>query len=260
MKHAICGLLILTSVCIQALAVDTNSKPDPKAIVQRAADAIAKFKVVSYDFEHKASGVFEQFFPNLSGQVVMGKESPDGAKSFFCKLKIKKAGSDEMADVTAGADGTNYYRIDDKDKTVYADIDPQVLGKHRDAIDTAALRELGQAKPFAEALRSGEMKYVGEETVDGHECHVVNFKSSFAAPAIDWFFSKSDFLPRRTRFSVKEWGEGSAEGTMKNLKVDSQIDRKLDSKIDPKTETRLEAGPFALVVPAGYKKTDDFAP
>jgi len=241
-----CGLFVALAVCAEEPASATNDKPDPKAIVQKAADAISKLKVVSYDLEYKVSGFFEAFFPNLSGAVVMGKESPDKAKRFFCKLKVQKPGSSDATEVTAGADGSTYYLIDDKTKTVHADVDPQVFGKNGDPIEFTIPREFGMQRPFEDALKSGEMNYVREEKVDGHDCHVIHFKSTLTAPAMDWYFSKTDFLPRRTRFTMKDpqSGEGAGEATMRNLKVDPKLDK----------------DPFALVVPAGYKRTEDFAP
>lgn len=241
-----CGLVISLVVCAEEPNAATKDKPDPKAIVQKAAESMARLKVVSYDFEYKVSGTFEAFFPSLSGPVVMGKESPDGAKRFFCKLKIQQAGSSEATEVTAGADGTTYYRIDDKTKKVHADIDPQVFGKNGDAIGFTIPREFGMAKPFEDALKAGEMKYVREEKVDGQDCHVVSFKSALTTPVMDWYFSTQDFLPRRTRFAITDpqGNEGAGEATMHNLKTDPKLDK----------------DPFALVVPAGYKQTTDFAP
>lgn len=220
--------------------------PDPKQIVQNAADAIKKLKVVSYDIEYKVTGFFAYFLPNVSGPIVMGKEAPDGAKRFYCKVKIQKGDSADAAEVTAGADGTTYYLIDHAAKTVYADIDPNVMGKHRDGIDFTVPREFGMARPFEDALKGDEFRFERDEKVDGHDCWVVFFQSSPMFPAVEWYFSKSDFLPRRVRFATKdpEGNEGAGQATIKNLKV------------DPK----LEKDPFALVVPEGYKRTDEFAP
>ncbi|MBI3832915.1 MAG: DUF2092 domain-containing protein [Planctomycetes bacterium] len=239
-----CGLFVAMAMCAEEPSTATKDKPDPKAIVQKSAEAISKLKVVSYDLEYKVSGFFEMWAPNLSGPVVMGKESPDHAKRFSCKLKFQKAGSSDATEVTAGADGTTYYFIDDKTKTVHADIDSQVLGKNGDTISMTLIREFGMAKPFEDALKSGEMKYVREQTVDGHDCHVISFKSAVTMPEMDWYISKTDYLPRGTRFAMKNQGsDGAGEAIIHNLKVDPKLDK----------------DPFALVVPEGYKRTDEFA-
>ena len=240
-----CCLCVTMVVCAQEGKTAAGSNPDPKGIVQKSADAMTKLKVVAYDLEYKVTGFFGFFLPNVTGRVVMGKESPDGAKRFHCKVKIQKADSAEAAEVTAGADGTTYYLIDDKTKTVHADIDPQVMGKHRDGIDFTLTREFGMARPFEDALNGGELKYVREEKVDGHDCHVVYMKTGIT-PGMDWYFSKSDHLPRRIRFANKDpqGNEGSGQATLLNLTV------------DPK----LEKDPFALVVPPGYKRTEEFFP
>jgi outer membrane lipoprotein-sorting protein len=220
--------------------------PDPRTIVQKSAEAIGKLKIVAYDVEFKVSGFFEMFLPNINGQVVMGKESVDGFKRFHCKVKIQKADSADATEVTAGADGNIYYLIDDKAKTVYADMDPQVMGKQRDGIDFTLTPEFGMAHPFEDALNSGDIKYLRDETVGGQDCWVLVFKSAMSKPFMDWYISKSDFLPRRVVFTFKDpkGNEGGSQATILNLKV------------DPK----LEKDPFVLVVPPGYKKTDDFAP
>lgn len=239
-----CGLFVAMAVCAEEPSSATKDKPDPKAIVQKSAEAISKLKVVSYDLEYKVSGFFEMWAPNLTGPVVMGKESPDHAKRFFCKLKFQKPGSSDATEVTAGADGTTYYLIDDKTKTVHADIDSQVLGKNGDTISMTLIREFGMAKPFEDALKSGDMKYVREVKVDGHDCRVISFRSSAATPELEWYFSKEDSLLRGTRFAMKNQGsEGAGEAILHNLKVDPKLDK----------------DPFALVVPSGYKKTDEFA-
>lgn len=251
MRNARMSCVILMLVGLIPLYADEPAKPsagqpDAKAILKQAADAMAKLKMVSYDIEYKVTGFFSFFLPNVSGRVVIGKESPDGAKRFSCKIKIRRGESEESTEVNAGADGETYYLIDDAHKTVHADIDPQVLGKGRDGVDVAVTREFGMSRPFEDALSRGEIRYEREEKVDGHDCHVLYFKSSPTVPAMDWYFSKSDHLPRRIRFWMKDpqGGEGAGEATFLKLSV------------NPK----FEKDPFALVVPNGYKRTDEFAP
>jgi hypothetical protein len=243
---AFLGVLVSSVALAQEPAKRSAEAPDAKAIVQKSADALAKLKLVAYDLEYKVTGFFGAFLPNISGRVVMGKESPDGAKRFRCNVKIQRDGSSEVTEVSAGADGKTYYLIDDKTKTVHADIDPQVFGNHRDPIDFTLTREFGMARPFEDALKSGQMRYEREEQVEGHDCHVVFFKSAATTPEMEWYFSKTDSLPRRVRFAMKdpEGNEGSGTATMHKLMV------------DPK----LQMDPFALVVPEGYRRTDDFAP
>lgn len=246
---AFCLSLISSAFALEPSkpAAQPKASPNPREIVQDAADAIKKINVVAYDLEYKTGGFFVGFFPNVTGRVVIGKESPDGAKRFRVNVKVQKGESAEVEDVKAGADGKTYYLIDDKNKTVYADIDPQVLGKHRDGIEFTITREFGMARPFEDALKGGEIKYVREDKVDGHDCDVVNFKSTLSTPAMDWYFSKTDHLPRRVRFVMPgpDGTEGgSGEATILSLMVDPKITN----------------DPFALTIPPGYKRTDAFAP
>ena len=249
MRHQ-SAFLFFTCVSLVARAQEPvktpATSPDPREIVRKAAEAMGKANLVSYDLEYRASGFFSAFLPNVTGRVIMGRESPDGFKRFRVTVKVQRGESADATDVSAGADGDLYYLIDDKTKTVHADIDPQVMGKHRDAIDFTLTREFGMARPFEDALKGGEIKYVKEEKVDGHDCDVVHFKSQYSAPAMDWYFSKKDHLPRRTRFAMAgpDGSEGAGEATLHNLTVNPKLDK----------------DPFALVVPEGYKKTADFAP
>ena len=61
----------------QEPAKPVGNPPDAKAIVQKAANAMVKLKVVAFDLEYRVTGFFGAFFPNINGRVVMGKESPD---------------------------------------------------------------------------------------------------------------------------------------------------------------------------------------
>ena len=241
-----CCLFVSMVAYAQEPAKPAGNAPDPKAIVQKSAEAIGKLKVVAYDVEFKVTGFFEMFLPNINGSVILGKEAPDGAKRFSCKVKVQKPGSAEVTEVMAGADGTTYYLFDHAKKTVYADIDPQVMGKQRDGIDFALTPEFGMAHPFEDALKGGEIKYLRDETVGGQDCWVLLFESALSKPFMDWYFSKSDFLPRRVGFSFEDpkGNKGGSQATILNLKVDPKLDK----------------DPFALVVPEGYKRTDAFAP
>ncbi len=238
------GLLFSVLVLAEEPAKPSSQSPDARAIVQKSAEAIGKLKVVAYDLEYEVTGWFSAFMPKIHGRIVMCKETPQFVKRFRCTLKIEPAGS-EAVELTAGANGDVYYLIDDKSKTVYADIDPQVFGKHRSAIDFSLTREFGMAKPFYDVLNGGELRYERAEKVDGEDCHVLHLKSQ-TEPATLWFFSERDHLPRRVLFSMKDAkGEvGAGEATMHKLDVNPKFDK----------------DPFELVVPQGYKKTDEFAP
>jgi len=240
------SLLFSTLVLAHDPAKPPAGAPDAKTVLQKSAEAMSKLKVVAYDLEYKVSGFFAAFMPSVTGHIVMGKESSDGAKRFRYNAKLQKGDSSEVVEVTAGADGTTYYLIDDKTKTVHADIDPQVMGKHQHPVEFTLTRELGMARPFEDVLKGGEVRYERSEKVDDHDCHVV-FVQGTTTPGVNWYFSKSDYLPRRVRFALngpdgKEGGAG--ETNIRNFTV----------------EPKLEKDPFALVVPPGYKKTDDFAP
>ncbi len=218
---------------------------DPKAIVQRAVEALAKVQVVSYDLDYKATGWITMWFPQVAGPVVVGKDTPDKAQRFHCKLAVKPSDSSEMREVIAGADGKVFYLTDSKTKTVHADMDQGVLGKEMFVVMFSVMREYGVPNPFEDALRAGQFKIEESKSVDGEDCYAVRIKPPIDSEAI-WYFGKKDFLPRRTS---AEWRNdkgdlGTAEMTLQKLKV----------------HPPSPSDPFKLIVPEGYKKSDDFAP
>jgi hypothetical protein len=229
----------------QRTAEPTSAAADAKAIVKRAADALARVQIASYQLDYKTTGWMSAFFPNYRGPVMVGKDTANKAQRFKCTITVEPSNSSEVREVTAGADGDVFFIIDTKTRTVHADIDPGVLGKDMWVVQFSVLREFALSNPFEDALKSGEFRLEEARRVDGEDCFAVWIKPSTDPPAT-WYFAKKDFLPRRVSYAAKnEKGEESvSEMTLGRLVIIPQPDK----------------DPFAIVVPEGYKKTDDFAP
>ncbi len=246
------GLMAISWVAFSALPVTAQEPAKPKeeltdaeAILGRTIDAMTKLKAVSYDMEYKVTGWFGKFLPNVRGSVVMGKESQHKVKRFRSTLKVEPLDGSAAVELTAGADGDIHYVVDPQTKTVYADIDPGVYGKNQFGIDLSLVREFGLAKPFEDTLNGGELRLEASSEVGGEDCYALWLKPK-SEPGSTWFLSKRDFLPRRVSFSMKdEKGvEGGGELTLSKLVVNPTL---------PKDA-------FAVTVPEGYRKTDEFAP
>lgn len=249
-------VMIFLAIPSSALVAQEPSKPaatkaegksidDPKAFMQAVIKAMGDAKLVSYDVDYAVTGWFSFFLPNIKGSVVMGKETPNKTQRFRSTLVVEPSGSAEKSTVTAGADGEIYYVIDEASKTVYADIDPAVVGKFRWGIEFAMVKEFAAPDPFAEVLKDGEIKFEGSSKVEDVDCVSIRLKSASNPEAL-WDFAVSDKLPRRVTYAQEnEKGEkATAVMTLRKLTVNPKFDK----------------DPFQLAVPEGYKRTDEFAP
>jgi outer membrane lipoprotein-sorting protein len=248
MRHWFATVFTLGS-CLGVLAEEEGKKTaeltDAKAILERTAEALKKVQTVSYEVEYNVTGWFAKFLPNIRGTIVIGKDTPQKVQRFHSTLTVQKVGSSESTEVNAGADGNIYFVIDPNTKVVYADIDPAVLGKAQWGVQFSMVREFAEAEPFADALKSGEVRPADSARVDEEDCYALWIKSPTNPEAL-WFFSKRDFLPRRISFrqTNDEGKEATAENILHKLTVNPTFVK----------------NPFELVVPEGYTKTDEFAP
>jgi hypothetical protein len=248
MRHWVATVFTLGS-CLGVFAEEEGKKSaeltDAKAILQRTVDALKRAQTVSYEVEYNVTGWFSYFLPNMRGTVVIGKDTEQKAERFHSTLTVQKVGSSESTEVNAGADGKMYFVIDPTSKTVYADIDPAVVGKGRWAVQFSMVREFAEPDPFAEALKSNELRLADPARVDDEDCYAVWIKSPTNPEAL-WSLSKRDFLPRKIAFAQtnQDGKEATAENILHKLTVNPTFVK----------------NPFELVVPEGYTKTDDFAP
>jgi hypothetical protein len=140
--------------------------------------------------------------------------------------------------------------IDPQAKIAYQDMDPAVLGADSRNLQRVILPEFSADEPFKEALEAESVEIAGSESVAGEDCHRVTVKTGEPSPAaVDWYISKKDYLPRKVvrtynNRSDPEGSPGTTELTISQLVV------------NPK----LKADPFKLVLPSGFKKTEEFAP
>lgn len=161
-------------------------------------------------------------------------------------LQVEMPGDDDPPiRLTAGCDGNEYFLVDPTSKTVYADLDPEVLGSNSRSLQRLLLSEFGNKAPFQDELKSDQITLAQAESVAGEDCHVVRVPGK-NAPDTMWWISKKDHLPRRVRhlYTDKQQGEGATELTLSALVVNPPV----------------REDPFRVRVPSGYKKTDDFAP
>lgn len=242
------GPCIVLCLCVAARAEEPVKKngdvTEAKAILQRVAGALRNTPTVSYRAEYKVTGWATAFVPNMEGPVVLGKQSELKIQRYYCQLRVQKDGSSEVQEFTAGSDGENFFVINPKTKTAHQDIDPGVLGANGWAISQIMIPEFGAPDALDKLLKTAKVEIKGATKIGEEDCLEVRIQADAPSDAV-WTVSKKDFLPRRIT-SVFEMGG-------KEASTDLILH---DFKVNPK----FAKSPFDLVVPEGFKKSDDFAP
>ncbi len=213
-------------------------------ILRKSAAALKNAKTVTYRAEYDATGWLQSRVPPAEGAVTMGEQSKFQISPFFCEIKIKTRDAAEVVEMSAGCDGDNYFLIDPKEKTCYADRDQAVLGSKARPFMRVLVDEFSESQPYEDIFKSRKAEYKGETKIGETECYelLLNFseggRRSFA-------ISKEDFLPRRvTRLIKSDQGEATTVLTIHDLVVNPTFVRNA----------------FELHCPEGFKKTDEFAP
>lgn len=246
-RWTVSGLILGCSLGLAAEEVEKKEGDlaDPKAILQRVSEALKSTPMVSYRAEYKVVGWATAFVPNMEGPVVVGQQSKYKLQRYSCQLKVQKQGSSEAREFTAGCDGENFFIIDPKSKTAHQDIDPGVIGADGWSIMFIMIPEFGAPDALDKLLKTAKIEIKGTKKVGEEECVEVRIQADDPQDAV-WTVSKKDFLPRRITAVFKN-GEGVESSTALDLH---------DFKVNPS----FAKSPFELVVPEGYKKTDEFAP
>ncbi|MFH1746916.1 MAG: DUF2092 domain-containing protein [Planctomycetota bacterium] len=233
---------------------DKSGKDANKAvkILKKVDEACKAVKAVQYDITIDGEGAISSRVGNFEGTVsATGIISGDGGRpapeKYAIDGRFTAPGSTETRHITGGSDGENFYVINHQDKKAYEDIDPAVLGSSERVLMTGIMIEFLHPKPFTDEIIGRDQKLMGSKKINGVDCfeiHVVY--QAEQAPEATWYFSKEDFLPRCRidHYTLPDGQKGKMCRVISNLKV------------DPK----LPEDTFELKLPAGYTKTDDFAP
>jgi len=218
---------------------------DARDVLLKADAAVKKVQTVQYKATARGVGADEARMPAAEGTAVLSGWQSLAPAKYRYEVKIKRAGSEEVTEYIAGSDGDVTYLIDPAKKMVYADMDPAVLGSSARAVRGISLGKLVNPDGFADELKAEKMELKGSAKVGDVDCYEVLITLGENNEAT-WWISKTDFLPRRTLRSVQRpnGDRGGREITVTNLVV------------NPKPAK----DPFALVVPEGFTKTDEFAP
>ena len=148
--------------------------------------------------------------------------------------------------LTYGADGTFYYLINWNEKRVYEGLDRRVTGHGGRAAQRIGLREFVHETPFSDEIRADTVALLAEERIGNEPCYVVDVVYADSAGRAVWYFSKSDYLPRRVDHIYNKPRRGVATFVVELYDVEP----------DPE----IESGEFTLQLPDGFDKSARSAP
>lgn len=228
---------------------------DPKAIeiLERASEAIAEVKVVTYTAEFTGEGFYLKRIGIPEGSRISGsftaapiEDSADHKLRFDVNHTPK--GADKPDEFSFGTDGDVYFFIDPKTKTVYEDVDPIVCGPRAEiGLRTLAMREYLAPEPFNDEINAQHVELGEERTIAGETCREVRIQYARSNQRAHWYFGKEDHLPRGVRrvFTNDDGERSMVELTITHLAVNPTF------FVDP----------FTPIVPEEWtRNTDDVAP
>jgi len=218
--------------------------PEAIEILKKVDAATKAVDSVRYQARSTPTGAALNFAGVSEGTVVMEGWNGRTPEKFRIDAKTKRPGNEATVELSAGGNGETYFLIDRSTKKAYEDMDPQVMGRTGQSLMGLVMAEFVHDAPFDDELNAENVQLAGKETVDGEECFKIDVVYS-PQQSSSWFFSTKDYLPRRRiqKFTTPQ-GEGTIDRTISALEVAP----KLDSSI------------YALVLPEGFQKIDDFAP
>jgi len=244
------GIGILLGVCLASMGVYAQEKPaaeltDPVEILKKVDAAAKAVKSVKYKATFKGLEATAARLPEVEGTVVISGWAGGGPEKFLYEAKVKRPGSSEVTQITAGGDGEEFFVIDHANKTAYVDIDPAVLGRTGQMAAVLLTVEFLHPTPFNDEINGQKQELKGSKTIGGEDCYEVYVVYATGQEAL-WHFSKKDFLPRARRDSFAQ--QDGQRGAQQRILTDVVVDPK------------FEKDPFKFELPEGYTKTDDFAP
>jgi len=244
MSYLVIALLAVTSAGAEEAPAPAKS-PEAIEILKKVDTATKAVDSVRYKATSTPDGVAVNFVAASEGSVVMEGWNGQTPQKFRIEATTKRPGAEEPVHLTAGGNGETFFLVDGAAKKVYEDMDPAVMGRTGQALRALMMAEFVHDKPFDDELNAENVQLLGKETVGGEECHKIEIAYGGGQGASTWFFSTRDNLPRRRvrKFTTPQ-GDGTLDLTITSLEV----------------SPKLDAAVFAMKLPDGYQKIDDFAP
>lgn len=234
-------LVGIVCLLLSSRAVADGSKPDPRAILERANAAAKALKAISYDAKIFAEGPLARNVPTFSGNIIAER----GVIASKPKARISgesiAPGGTTPTQFRYATDSKQAYRIDDQKK--------QFISGAATTLESTELTALLPPKYFVDAPFRGEMNmqmvsYEGVEKIDGVDCDVI--KISFDANsdrAMKYWLGAKDSLLRKIENVMIIRAPGNP---------DPERGRIVFETSHFTAEPKIDDSTFALVAPEGY--------
>jgi outer membrane lipoprotein-sorting protein len=242
-RVAVVGFAFVAAAVIAPGRAETIT--DTNVLLDRAREAARKVKTVQYDFVRQGIHADEGRSPRLEGTASYGGWRQLWVEKFRVDARMTRPGQTEATEVVAGSDGNVVYLVDSKNKKVYADMDPAVLGAMARPVRQCLMMYFVNPDAFEDEKKAESKEIKGIVKVGNEDCYELRVGRGENSDST-WYLSVKDLLPRRLdlTFQNREGQKAGYSMVLSNLKVNVEGSK----------------DPFQLVVPEGYAKTDDFAP
>ena len=212
-------------------------------ILRKADETARSVKSVCYRGEYTAVGELAGLSPGATYRTLQRGELGSPSFQHVTEVTYRLPNSDQTRQATLGSDGTIYFLIDPATRTVHEDIVPHVFGRLGQLVQRMWMREFLFPRPFGDELNAAVIRFEGAAAVGGEECFEIYVAYSNTPERATWFFSTSDYLPRRVDRELPHMG-GVSRLVVSEIVIDPEIDETM----------------FTLQLPEGYARTDEFAP
>lgn len=217
----------IVTVALLSASVGAQT-PDPHAILQDSAAAMATLRTAVYDARLEVTGASAQRV--VTGRVTV--ERITGTTDAFLAAKFAVQG--EVSRGTGDADkfevvfdGHTVRRFQSRTGTVLQG-DPGHGGEGllQGTYGALILRELVAARPLAAELAAAEISYGGLGEVDGFPADIVEVRLEPDGAVSRWYIDAGDRLPRRLERSIRSANNKEVEWvlTLGKLQANPAID------------------------------------
>jgi peroxiredoxin len=235
-------LCIAAGFAIVAPALRAEPEPAAKQALETMADAISKAKSLSYQVELKGVGLFEML-PTIKCEIIAARAENSSNWKMRVTGRSESAGT-EPTEILLVSDGTKRTWVDYPNKTVM-ERNTQDLGPVGQAVSSAAIREIFEAKPMSREKAAATMKMEPQVELDGVKCDVVFVDPGENQTKSRYAIATTDRMPRRVEMIIEGAGiNGRSIATITKVKVDA-----------PPPE-----GSFAISTPEGFAFSPVFTP
>lgn len=188
-----------------------SGEPDPVRLFELADSCAQTVAAVRYDFTTGATGDLEGMIPPFAGTVTamrgMDGSPPMVSVSF---LPDTLPDGQQLPDLSLMTDGDSAWVCDRSAMILTRGSVEAGADDLMDPASYAMMAEFMIPSPFQAEVHADSLAYLGRDTVEGVDCHVILVEYESGVSRAKWFLGVEDNLPRRVeRFAMNGGMSGS---------------------------------------------------